>query len=308
MSFFVSLRYRQIATVVAVVIALIDLKFAAAQAPSRGPRASLLPAAISKAVRALARPRVHGVALEQNLFRSLDGTVYQLIRALPQAVPGDADAYVVTQVAAGVNGLETCSSTTRGGGGSATVGADVSKGQVLHPQEAIGRTAIFAPNDISTVAFDDDGSGRLSVGTGASLTRVCKDPANCPNAEPLAPFTQEAGDGLSGCLSNGVVTGCGPQSGFLTVFGFRSSPDVSDLCSTDPAVNVALCAAPPAGLRLEAGEAVVVVFQSDLRFHDFSSAVATFAINEDGNNSASCPAGTTVGASTLSNAIPSRLP
>ena len=301
--------FHRIAAAFAVVFTLADLRFAAAQTSPRGQRVSVSPAAaLPKALRALPRPRVHGVALEQSLFRSSDGTVYQLLRALPEAVPIDADAYVVTQVAAGVNGLELCSSTTRADGSSATVGADTSKGQVLHSQEAIRRTAIFSPSDIATVAFDEAGSGRLSIGRGLVTTRVCKESADCPDAEPLVPFTQEAQDGLSGCLSNGVVAACGTQSDFLTLFGFRSLPDGTDSCATEPATKIALCGVPPGGLRLEGGEAVVLVFQSDLRFHDFTAAVAAFAVNEDGNSSADCPVNTVVSASTLSNAIPSRLP
>src|SRR5690606_11673003 len=56
----------------------------------------------------LALTTAAGVALEQRLFRALDGTVYQLVQAVPQRAATAADAFRITTLAGAVGEVADC--------------------------------------------------------------------------------------------------------------------------------------------------------------------------------------------------------
>jgi hypothetical protein len=250
-----------------------------------------------------------GVDFAQHAFRAHDGTVYQVLRAVPVAVPTDAEAYLITQIAGGVNGLTLCSVTSRSGVAS-TVGASALVPQILYSGDDIRRTTRIIPSDVTTVGFDANGSGTLTLGSGSSALRVCGDAAACEGfaSAPLVPISF-TGDGVpAACTASAVSSACTTSLEATMTIAFGLPADATHDCQAPPTTSVMLCDTPPNdGLLLRVGEAIVFVYGSDgnLQTQGFAVAAATLAVDSDNHNYAGCSAGEVVSAGTHVTEFPS---
>jgi 6-phosphogluconolactonase (cycloisomerase 2 family) len=243
----------------------------------------------------------YGSVLEQQLYRAGDGTVYQLIQAVPLVRSTSVGAYQLTTVAASFQDVDSCALADTNAG--QTAHAAVGTAEVV-PFDTIRRTGPLHPDDFSRVDFDSADGGELIIGSGADAVHVCGRQTACAgeaNAALSALF--ESSQGIpAACLATLPAGGlCEGQPATSTVaFGL---PGVGACqVGAHPTVETEICnAAPLDGLALRAGEAVVIVYDSGRE--PLQVGVAGFGIAKDESNPAQCAAGQVLEAEALTDRV-----
>lgn len=244
---------------------------------------------------------------DQTELRADDGTAYQVLRVTALALGPGVERVRVTSVAGSSGGVGGCVvSMSASGQLAAAVAGAIPPLQVLHPYNAVVRTAILAPNDISALTFDPAQGGRLSLGSGGAALNICKDALDCSaagNVQPLFPLSASTTDANGtvpfACIANGVSAGAPCDAGNIRntfAFGIAAT---NMTCNNAGQVTVqsAICAPEPAdGIALDPGEALVVIYDSGLIASGFLLASAGFQIDADGSNPPGCAANQIVGA------------
>jgi hypothetical protein len=164
-------------------------------------------------------------------------------------------------------------------------GADPAAFQALHPYAQIVRTGLLTLNDINAISFDQSFGGRVTLGTGGAAATVCHDASDCSGvvAEPLVPLNTS--DLVPpACIASGVSAQCdGAIVRNVFAFGLGASGN-PPLCNNPAAVSVdsTICAPqPPDGFVLEAGQAIVVVYDTSLAGVPFTAGFGAFRISEN---------------------------
>ncbi len=202
---------------------------------------------------------VVGVELEQQVFRSDDGTVYQIVRAVPRAVASDVGSYTITTLAGTLGNLETCGDvgTTRGGGAETVVRAAVGTNELVG-LGSVQRTGLLRPNAFGDNAtrFESNGSGRLRLGANAGELEICVDPGACDTETPLFVLDETGGGVGPVCRATiAADANCGDLGQAIALGldgGDRCTGAVLPLTATK-VCNLKLSR----GLLLDPGEAVV---------------------------------------------------
>lgn len=242
--------------------------------------------------------RALGVELIQQLFRASDGASYQVLYARPTLGGSSEERYRILTISGSSSGLGGCSATGNLSGSSvAAIAGPLPPGQSLHSYGSITRTAILEPNDLK-VGFDPAGGGRLTLGDGSTAQRICHRPADCGGpSQVLMPLDTADARIPAACIAVGLVAGStcdGFNERTAIAFGL---PDqgFSPECANPASVTIqsSVCAPEPAdGFRLDPGQVVVFVHNSDLVNSGYSVGVSGMAIDGDGINAPECPSGT----------------
>ena len=248
--------------------------------------------------------------LVQDVYRASDGTAYQLARVLPQAGPNEAVR--VTTVAGSVATVGGCSATGSTVGSTASAIAGAPAPQPLIPYATVVRTAILLPSNAGAVSFDSVNSGRLRLGSGASVATVCADPFDCigqPGVAQLFFLDSVSGGAAAACIGAGLQASCdGGNDRAAFAFGLASTGS-PPLCTAAPTIATTVCAAEPSdGFRLATGQVIVFIYGGDLAASGFSAGIAGFGIDLDGTNPFGCAAGAVVSATDLIESIPAPPP
>jgi 6-phosphogluconolactonase (cycloisomerase 2 family) len=190
-----------------------------------------------------------GALLEQRVFRAEDGSVYQLLQAVPQNAATAAASYRITTLSASRAAVVPCGEN-RGGnpGDPALVAVSTAMPTALGE---IRRTGVLRPNHFTAPLFDPRRSGRLTLGAGAAAIELCRSNDEC--AVQIGEPLELAGDGVpSACITSLVTPPCSGTP--ILTLAFAGS------CSA-PTTSTTICAPTPRdGLRLQAGEAVVFAY------------------------------------------------
>lgn len=247
----------------------------------------------------------------QSEFRAADGTAYQLVRVVAPVGAG-ADRQRITSLSGSSTGSGGCSVSGAGAGqvASSVVGA-FPPGQVLHNFDSIKRTAILVPSNVTSISFEQNNGGRLTIGSGAGAVHVCRVPGDCPgsNSAPIVPLTSGTGGVPPACIARGVSTACDGSNLRNTIaFGVPASGS-PPVCSSTANVTTStfVCAPEPSdGFPLQPGQAVVFIYNGSLAGLGFGVGAAGFGIDTNGSNSPGCAAGSVVSAASRndSNAAP----
>jgi 6-phosphogluconolactonase (cycloisomerase 2 family) len=225
---------------------------------------------------------VVGAELEQRLFRAADGSAYHLVRVVPSLDDTAAEVYRVTTLAAATGGLQDCSSADGFPGGNATAAVGAAE---LHAFGDITRSSLLEPND-APVRFEPTGSGRLTLGGGASPVEVCQD---CAGQGVALVSLADAGGGLpAACLADPGETVCGMQAAPAIAFGLAVSASPPACAATSGlTLSSEVCReVPEDGFDLRPGQAVVFTYAPGLE--PFEVGIGAFGIDEDGANSIGC--------------------
>ena len=239
-------------------------------------------------------------AFQQQEYRASDGTAYQVIRSVAP-IGGGADAERITTIAGAPGGVGGCNLSTSTA--SAITGA-ITPQQMLHPFASVKRTAILLPNDISVLAFDPAGAGKVTIGSGAGATKVCRTAADCAGGAVTLSVLGTAGGGVpAACIANDVAADCELNKRQTLGFGLSASGN-PPVCQASPTVNTTICANPPSdGFPLIPGQAVVFIYNGSLTGIGFGVGAGGFGIDSDQSDSV-CPDGGVVSASASSQSVP----
>jgi 6-phosphogluconolactonase (cycloisomerase 2 family) len=200
-----------------------------------------------------------GALLEQQVFRAGDGTVYQLLQAVPQLRPTEEGQFRVSTLAISAASVETCEEDGTTAGTSLLAAA--ASPQIL-PLAAIRRTGVMRPNNFGVPLFDPAGGGRLQLGAAEGAIEVCGRSERCAT-EPLAPIGDASPGVPAACLaalpSGSYCTGtAAPET---IGFGLAASNGVctqpAQVMTTSAECNGA--ATLRNGFDLRPGEAIVFV-------------------------------------------------
>lgn len=253
----------------------------------------------------------------QSLYRAADGTAYQLVRAVAP-VGGGAEKQRITSLRGSVTGGGGCSvsGAVAGQVASSVVGA-LPPGQTLHGYDQIRRTAILVPNSVTTISFDAGNGGRLTLGSGGGAIDVCRVAGDCPaGGTEIVPLSSGSGGVPPACLASTVSSACdGATQRSTFAFGVPASgsPPVCN-SSANVTTSTFVCAPEPSdGFALQAGQAVVFVYNGTLAGQGFGVGVAGFGIDTNGANSPGCAAGSVVSAASRNESsagppLPTRTP
>ncbi|MDX2170284.1 MAG: hypothetical protein SF182_24645 [Deltaproteobacteria bacterium] len=234
-------------------------------------------------------------AFEQQEYRAADGTAYQVIRIVPP-LGGAADLERITTVAGAVGGVGSCNLTTTDA--SAVAGA-LQPSQSVHPFGSIRRTAILTPNDISTLSFDPNGSGTVTLGSGGGALKICRNSGNCSGVA-LTGLGAASGGVPAACIASGVAAGCEGNQRQTLGFGLSATGN-PPVCLSSPTVNTTVCAAEPGdGIAMNPGQALVLIYSGSVG--GFGIGAGGFGI--DSNESGSCPEGGVVSAMAGTQSVP----
>ncbi|MGH7785678.1 MAG: hypothetical protein ACRERC_02370, partial [Candidatus Binatia bacterium] len=234
-------------------------------------------------------------------FRAADGTAYQLIRVIAP-LTGGAERYRLTSLVGSSSGVGGCNLTGGMAGQvvSAIAGA-LPPNQAIHPFSTIKRTAILVPNSVSSINFDINNGGRLTLGTGAGAISVCRVPSDCPGGSgaPLVPMTESSGGVPPACIATSVASTCeGSTRRDLIAFGLPATGGDAR-CDNSQSVTAAtfVCAPEPSdGFPLSPGQAIVIAYNGTLAGRGFDMGVGGFGIDTNGSNQSGCAAGSVVNA------------
>ena len=217
-----------------------------------------------------------------------DRSSYYLLAARGSARSCSGERIRITALAASINETRACTAVQSMPGGLVAAGAGVlPPGSTLLPFSLVRRSRVLQPNT-DLVRFGANGSGRLTLGSGAGAINACQAPLDCagsagaieslfgldgtPNAPP-------------GCIANGVFPGVQCDgTNFYNTFAF-GVPATGMVCDDSNQVTLAttLCAAVPEdGFTLRSGEAVVLAFNNDLAGFALSVAVSGFTSTDTG--------------------------
>jgi cysteine-rich repeat protein len=253
----------------------------------------------------------HSVAraqFTQSEFRAADGTAYQLVRVVAPIGAG-AERQRVTTLSGSSSGSGGCSVSGASAGqvASSVVGA-FPPGQVLHSFGSIKRTAILVPSNVTSITFEESNAGRLTIGTGSGAVNVCRIPGDCPggNSAPIVPLTNGTGGVPPACIAEGVSTACDGSNLRNTIaFGVPSSGS-PPVCNSAASVTTStfVCAPEPSdGFPLQAGQAVVFVYNGSLTGLGFGVGASGFGIDTNGSNSPGCAAGSVISAASRNDSL-----
>ena len=225
-----------------------------------------------------------GVDFQQQLFRALDGTVYQVLRGVPISFP-KAESYVLSTLAGSTGSITACQSQQPL---SAVVGVPTVVGQGLYT----GTTLYTRRFDgVTQAEFRDSNAGVLTLDNGAGGFNVCRVATDCPagTSEPLITALSVFPTGTEDlCLAAGIDAVEASCSNFLLdTIGF-GHPASCSFPGPPPQPCVPRCAAPPStsgpssgGLSLTATQAFVIVYTPPAA-SSFTLGVAGFGINAGG--------------------------
>ena len=200
-----------------------------------------------------------GVVLEQQVFRAGDGTIYQLVQAVPVLRPTDEGRFQITTLAASLGSVTTCEQdgTNPGDPLQAAAGSTA-----IVNLSTIQRTGILRPNNFAVPLFDDRDRGRLELGAADGVIEICQ--RGFCNGEPLVALTEASGGVPGACVATRAASLCNGADTPATIgFGLAGADGV---CS-NPAATIevsAKCngaATLTNGLSLQPGEAVVFVYE-----------------------------------------------
>jgi hypothetical protein len=254
--------------------------------------------------------------IAESIFRAGDGTAYQVLRAA--SLSSGAEGIRVTTVAGSTDGVGGCNQTSNTSGQPVSAVAGALQGlQNLHPFNAIVRTGLLVPNDINAVSFNQAFGGRLTLGTGAGALNICADDGfDCTgavNIQPKFALNSNSGGLPTACVANGVsaggVSGC-DGTNVRDTLAFNL-PATNDVCNNPASVTVlsTVCAATPSdGFTLLDGQAVVLIYDSNLGGLGFSIGSAGFTIDTNGVNPPTCMANSIVGATSRLDSDPGTVP
>lgn len=231
-----------------------------------------------------------GATLDQRVFRAGNGTVYQLIQAIPQLVAGKSSAYRVTSLAASLGAVTTCETagTTSGATALAAAGTDAPI-----PITAIRRTQILRPNSFGEPLFEGQNGGTLTIGAADGFLRVCSS-ETCDGA--ALSSAAEGDERIPAACSTTVQSGAA-CTGRATVAFERADGQCGGGFLT---TSTQICnAAPLDGFVLRPGEAVV--FVSEPGREPFEVGIGAFGTAGDGEGRL-CPG--VVETRSLENEIP----
>jgi cysteine-rich repeat protein len=246
----------------------------------------------------------------QSEFRAADGTAYQVVRLVPPVGAG-ADKQRITTIVGSASGAGGCSATLASVGqtASAIVGA-IPPGQVLHNYDFIKRTAVLVPNSVTSINFDPNNGGHLTLGTGAGAVSVCRVSGDCPggNSAPMVALNSNVGGIPPACIAQGVGSGCDGNKRNVIAFGLPASgsPPVCDSPSSVTTSTFVCAPEPSDGFSLLPGQAVVFTYNGSLAGLGFGVGAGGFGIDTDGSNYPGCAAGSVISAGSRidSNAAP----
>ena len=199
-----------------------------------------------------------GVVLEQQVFRAADGTVYQLIQAVPVLRPTDEGRFQITTLAASSGTVTTCKQDGAKSGDPLQAAAGST---AVVDLSTITRTGILRPNSFGLPQFDERDGGRLELGATDGVLEVCG--RGLCNGEPLVALTEASGGVPAACVATGAASLC---KAALAPSAIRFEPAVAGEVCTDPAATIAAstkcdgAATLMNGLTLQPGEAVVFVY------------------------------------------------
>lgn len=240
-----------------------------------------------------------GVAQAQIGFQELraaDGTTYQVLFA-ENPLGGGAERLRITTVAGSVAGGGGC--TTPGNTANDPVSAagfvDAPSMQ-LYGYDLIRRTSIMVPPN-STISFDGTFGGRVTFGTAGNPTArlVCGAAFDCMGQvgvqETLHPLDFNGDTVPPACIANDIDPDCAGNP--VTAFGFgipaTGDPPVCDDPDGDVTVNTTICATEPSdGFTINAGEAIVFVYNHNLSMSGFTVDAGGFGISTDAVNNPNC--------------------
>ncbi len=229
-------------------------------------------------------------------LRAADGTTYEVLFA-SNPLGGGAERLRITTVAGSVAGGSGCTipGNTSGDAVSAAGFVD-SPSMQLYQFDLVRRTSIIVPAN-STISFDGTFGGRVTFGTpgNASARLVCGAAFDCMGqtgvVETLHPL-DFAGDSVpAACIANDIDPDCTQNPVAAYAFGVPSSGS-PPLCTNPDAsvtVNTTICAAEPSdGFTINAGEAIVFIYNHTLGMSGFTVDAGGFGISTDGVNNPSC--------------------
>jgi hypothetical protein len=255
-------------------------------------------------------------AQTQTLFRADDGTAYQVLRNVPPLGSG-ATHVVFTTVGGSASGVGSCVGIGNVSGDpvSALGGANPSAGETLHPFDAIVRSAILVPNDITELAFDQHFGGKvtlgiansdctgnmapdpcctgLGTGTCTPLT-VCHDNGfDCGGSGQPTQKLNTASTGVpAACIANGLAPACDMPVTFNSfAFGLANNGADPPLCTTpgDASVNEHVCDPKPTdGFQLDDNTAIIFIYDSSLAGAGFTTAYGGFLIRDTFGTNDTC--------------------
>jgi hypothetical protein len=238
-------------------------------------------------------------ALQQQEYRASDGTAYQVIRVVG-TIGGGAESEHITTVAGARGGVGSCNASTST---AAAITGALPPLQVLHPFGSIKRTAILLPNDITALAFDPAGAGKVTLGSGVGAAKICRTAADCAGGAVALSGLGTAGGGVpAACIANGVAADCDLNQRQTLGFGLAASGS-PPVCQASPTVNTTICASVPSdGFPLTPGQAIVFIYNGSLGGAGFGVGVGSFGIDSDESGSV-CPDGGVVSAAASSQSL-----
>jgi cysteine-rich repeat protein len=245
----------------------------------------------------------------QSEFRAADGTTYQVLRVVGP-LSGGAERQRITTLVGSSSGTGGCTYSGNAiGQPAAAVRGVTPPGQAMHPFNLINRTGILVPNSITSVSFDPNNAGHLTMGTGASAVHVCRIPSDCPggSSQALSGLDVASGGISAGCLATGVGTAACDGSNLRDVIAFGVPVSSPGVCDSPQAVTTQtfVCAPEPTdGFALSAGQAVVFTYGGDLAGMGFGVGFGGFGIDTNGSNAAGCAAGSVVTSVSASDSNP----
>jgi len=266
-------------------------------------------AAVVSALVAIAQGAAWG-QFTQSEFRAADGTAYQVVRLVPPVGAG-ADKERITTLVGSATGAGGCSVTLSSAGqvSAAVVGA-IPPSQALHTYDSIKRTAVLIPNSVTSLSFDPNNGGHLTLGTGSGAVSICRVTGDCPggNSAPMVPLNSNVGGIPPACIAQGVSSGCDGNKRNVFAFGLPASGS-PPVCDSPASVTTStfVCASEPSdGFSLLPGQAVVFTYNGSLAGLGFGVGAGGFGIDTDGSNYPGCAAGSVISAGSRidSNAAP----
>lgn len=216
-------------------------------------------------------------AFEQQEYRATDGTAYQVIRVVGP-LGGGADLERITTIAGAPGGIGACNLTTTD---AAAVAGALQPAQTVHPFSSIRRTAILTPNDITALAFDPAGAGKLTLGSGGGAIEVCRNSGNCSAGVSLFGLGSASGGVPAACVASGVQASCEGNQRQTLGFGLTAAGN-PPVCQSSPTVDTTVCAAEPSdGFAMTPGQVLVVIYNGSLGGIGFGVGAGGFGVDSD---------------------------
>jgi hypothetical protein len=238
---------------------------------------------------------VAGAVTFQTVYRAADGTVYQLLQTvgfvpLNLRDPANGEVHRINSVVGSSSEPRSCLAVGGAPGERLVAYTGVEAPGVIHPITATERTGVLTKPTTSDPTFAPQGSGRLTIGSGASALNICAAAADCDTegtTVPLMLVTAFAGGIGAGCVSADMPP-CRPPGTLAEALAFGLPSDEGDQCTAELTTETTTCGTVPAdGFSLSAGQAVVFIYE-DVGATAFSAGFSYMSIDFDGRNAIGC--------------------